>query len=191
MFDDLPKSKFDIVDAEGKIRSQVDAIATGKKIIVPDETVIIQTGDEMRRRLPNGTDETFEVVDPVYFQKTFGLPGHFQVEVRKKGMFPHGTGGNYTISVTGTNSRVNIASSDLSTNVAIDKSVFSHIRETLKNKVDDETERAALLAALQRVEAAGDENELGSAYQTFIAAAANHMTVIAPFLPALGQMFGR
>jgi RNA 3'-terminal phosphate cyclase len=190
MFDGFPKSKFDIVTSDGVLRGTTEAIATGKEIIVPDQNVIIQPGDEMRRTLPNGTDETFDVIDPVFMQETFDIPGHFQVKVRKKGMFPHGTGGNYTISVTGPNSRVNIGSTDQSTNINIDQSVISKVRQALTAQVEESEQRAALLSALADMEQAGDKSALSAAYQRFISSAANHMSVIAPFLPALGQMFG-
>ena len=190
MFGSFPKSTFGIVAADGTLRGQVEAIATGKEIIIPDETVVIQPGDEMRRTLPNGMDETFAVIDPVFVQETFGIPGHFQVHVRKKGTFSHGTGGNYTISVSGANSRVNIGSTDQSTNINIDQSVISKVRQALTEQVSDGEERTALLNALAKMEQAQDKSALGFAYQQFISSAANHMSVIAPFLPALGQMFG-
>lgn len=190
MFDSFPKSKFDIVSSSGVLRGQIDAIVTGKEIIVPDENVMIKAGDEMRRQLPNGADETYEVVDPKFVQETFGIPGHFQVEVQKKGLFPHRSGGNYTISVNGPNSRVNIGSTDNSTNVNVDQSVISKVRQAVRDSVEDNQEREALLTALDEMETAKDASSLGAAYQKLIASASNHMTVIAPFLPALGQMFG-
>lgn len=190
MFGSFPKSKLDIVTPEGVIRSTTEAIVTGKEIVIPDETVIIQPGDELRRTLPNGTDETFEVIDPVFVQETFGIAGHFQVKVQRKGTFPHGKGGNYSITVSGTNSRVNIGSTDRSINVNVDQSVMSNLRHAITDRVQDAEERAALLSAVAEMEKAEDGTALGAAYQRLIASAANHMSVIAPFLPALGQMFG-
>lgn len=190
MFDRIPKSKFDIVASDGTLRGQVDAIATGKEIIIPDETVVVQAGDEMRRSLPNGTDETFDVIDPVFVQKTFGIPGHFQVQVRKKGMLPHGAGGNYTVSVNGPNSRVNINSIDRSTNINIDQSIISKLRNDIIEKVDDPVVRSKLVDAIDDMEKASDKPSLSKAYQKLISSASDHMGVIAPFLPALGQMFG-
>lgn len=190
MFDSFPRSTFDIVTPEGQSRGLVEAIAAGAEILIPDERVIISPGDEMRRTLPNGTDETFEVVDPIFNQETFGIPGHFLVKVRKKGMFAHKTGGNYHITLSGSNSRVNIGSIDNSTNVVVDKSVLSSLREAINTHVADDGERSALLAAVTEMEGAEDKTKLGIAYQKLIASAADHMTVLTPFLPALAGMFG-
>ena len=190
MFDSLPKSQFLIVSKGSSATTTVDAIATGNEIVVPNEQVVIQPGDEMRRALPNGTDEVFEVVDPVFNQETFGIPGHFLVKVRKKGLLPHGSGGNFNIHVEGANSRVNIASDDRSLNVVGNNELFTEIRQHLEKEIDDAEVRQEILGALQEMEAASSKNELAGAYQRFIGASANHMTIITPFLPALGMLFG-
>jgi hypothetical protein len=70
--------------------------------------------------------------------------------------------------------------------------MFAGMRRAVETGVKDETERKAILAAQVKLEKAfkGDENgrsgaAFGVAYQEFIAAAANHMTIVAPFIPAL------
>lgn len=189
MFDSFPKSAFQIIAPGGELRGTTPAIATGDTIVIPDETVIIEPGDELRRRLPNGKEETFDVVDPVFFEKMHGIPGHYQVAVRKKGVMPPGQGGNYTISVSGANSRVNIGSADHSNNFSVDRDTFVKIREAVATAVADSDDRTRLDQAISAMEHATDKGTLAAAYQKFITSAANHMAVVAPFLPALGQMF--
>lgn len=189
-FEDFPHSDLDLVGKDGAVRGRSSGIVTSKGITIWDETLVIASGDELRRTLPNGTDETYEVIDPVFQQAWEGIPAHFQVEVRKKGTFAHGTGGNYSITVTGQNSRVNVGSHDQSVNIAVDNGTFDRLRQALTDQVADEAERAKLLAAVADMERARGKEDLAPAYQRFIASAANHMSVISPFLPALGQMFG-
>ena len=185
MFDDFPKSTFEIVGPQGESRGTTQAIHTRDQIIVLDTHLIIQTGDEMRRALPNGTDETFEVTDPHYQEETFGIPAHFQVEVRRKGVFPHNAGGHFNISVSGANARVNIGSTDHSTNSVHDSSVFADLRSAITNNVTDDEQQRQLMAAIEQMEAKRGGPDFVGAYQKFIGLAADHIGVIGPLLPAL------
>lgn len=189
-FDAFPKSKFEIISPEGQVRNEGQGIFTGKMIAVFDEMLHVFAGDEIRRRLPNGTDETFEVVDPVFYEQAHTIPAHFQIKVRRKGAFPHGQGGNYNINVHGQNSRVNIGSVDNSFNVAThhQSPVFADLVEAIRGGVRDEHEREALIARVREMETAPSGEGFRAAYQAFIQSAANHMTVIAPILPALTSL---
>lgn len=190
MFDGFPKSDFEVVSAEGDLRGTTSAIATDDMIVVLDPSIIIQLGDEMRRALPNGTDEAFEVLDPRFYDKTFGIPAHFQVKVRRKGMFPHNTGGHLNITVSGSNARVNLGSTDNSTNIVGDNSVLGDIRAAITKEISDQAAREGLLAAVTNMEKTRGSGSFVSAYQTFVGLAADHIGVIGPFLPALAGLLG-
>src|SRR5690348_8965713 len=117
MFSHFPQSTLKIVSPEGIIRSVEKGIVSSKSITIPNEKTIIHIGDEIRRTLPNGIEETFEVLDPVYYEGMAGaIPPHYQVKIRRKGSFPAGTGGHLTFNVSGPNARVNIGSHDHSQN---------------------------------------------------------------------------
>lgn len=190
MFDDFPKSSFEIFGPEGESRGVTKAIHTGDKIIVLDTQLVIQPRDEMRRVLPNGTDETFEVTDPHFQEETFGIPAHYQVSVRRKGLFPHNSGGHLNISVSGANSRVNIGSTDNSTNVIQNSSVFADMRSAITSGVEDAEQQRELIAAIDQMEATRGRTDFVGAYQKFIGLAADHIGVIGPLLPALAALLG-
>ena len=111
------------------------AIVDAKSVTVPDSSLVIERGDEIRRRIPSGIEETFEVVDPVFLEKSKRIPAHYQVKVRKKGMFPSGQGGNYSFNISGQNARVSIGSHDHSTNIATQGDVFGDISTALQGVV--------------------------------------------------------
>ena len=94
---------------------------------------------------------------------------------------------NHTINVHGPNARVNIDSTDNSTNVVHQGVPFSELRKAIESGVSDGVERTAIIQRLTHLEAATDHESGAKRYQTFIAAAANHMTLIGPYLPALGN----
>lgn len=137
--------------------------------------------------LPNGKEEAFLVKDPKCYAKSPFGP-HYQVEIARGGVYLKHTGGNYNITVSGSNSRVNVGSTDQSTNPVLAGDTFNGLREALDEGVSDEGERERLKDLVNQVAAAADRKRFATAYQALIASAANHMTIIAPFLPALAGL---
>jgi hypothetical protein len=88
----------------------------------------------------------------------------------------------------GANSRINQGSHDSSTNIAANQSVFGDIEHAVRTHVLDLAARDAILGANNEMRASADRSAMLAAYNRFIAAAADHMGVIAPFLPALGSL---
>ncbi len=87
----------------------------------------------------------------------------------------------------GPNSRVNIGSKDYSTNVTHRVSPFEQIHAALEQGIADASERAQLQQALSDLEASTDRESGSKRYEAFITVAASHMTLLAPFLPILGD----
>lgn len=88
----------------------------------------------------------------------------------------------------GNNSRVNINSSDSSINI-VDKSTkefFADLRKTVDNDISS-PDKEKLLQKISELENAKDSNSFSKKYSEFMAIAANHTTVLAPYFPALVQ----
>jgi hypothetical protein len=94
---------------------------------------------------------------------------------------------NQTFNVQGPNARVNIDSVDNSTNVVHQGVPFLELRKAIESGVSDGVERTAILQRLSELEGATDRESGSKKYQAFIAAAANHMALVGPYLPALGH----
>ena len=198
---DFPQSEIDIVAPDGIVRHRTKAIVHAKSvtvpkpmvvtdpgsIIIPDPSLVIEPGDEIRRRRPSGREETFEVVDPVFHEKARYIPAHYQAIVRKKGIFPSGQGGYYNVHVSGQNARVNIGSSDHSTNIATQGDVFGEISAKLQGVVKDAEELRDLLSAVEEMKRQRGGAGFVAAYRSFVSLTADHLGILAPFLPALSQ----
>jgi hypothetical protein len=186
MFENL-KSDLKIVSPEGAVRSIERGLVDSKQIMIENTKAIILVGDEIRRTLPNGLEETFEVLHPVCFPGPM-LP-HYEVKFRRKGTFPSGTKGNYEIHVSGMNARVNVNSNDHSHNVIVADNAFAELKYKIKSDVSDTEDRNRLLTAIEDMQKhRNDRAGFAAAYQKFITSAANHMTLIAPFLPAITNL---
>ncbi len=181
----LPTSTCEIVAANGELIATTKAAILPELIMVFDVSIPINVGDEVRRKLPSGLDETFEVLEPTFFEQLRNIKAHYQIKYRRKGTFPHGAGGNYTVHVTGSNSRVNIASTDRSTNVVVEGDVFGNLTAALRKDVRPGPELDRLVAAIEEMRAQQKTPGFAAAYQKFVSISADHLGIIAPFLPAL------
>lgn len=187
-FASFPQSAFEVISPSGELRAAGSGVFTGQQIVVFDEMLQVSAGDEIRRQLPNGSDETFEVIDPQFFPGMAGIPPNYQIDVRRKGAFPHHTGGHFNITVSGQNARVNIGSTDNSINNVNDSRVFAELIHAIEAGIEDSQQKAALIAAARDMQGAHGNKGFLAAYQKFIGLAADHIGVVSPFLAALGGM---
>ncbi len=95
---------------------------------------------------------------------------------------------SYNFHMNGENNRANIGSMDNSTNTVVRGSLFSDLRTSIESEVEDESERAAILAMVSQMEEQRGKKGFVAAYGRFMQAAANHIQVIQPFLGPLGDL---
>lgn len=186
----IKSQDIDVVSPEGEVRCRIKAKYAGSIFLVTDTSADIRVGDEIRRLLPNGKEEAFVVDDPKFYDASSFGP-HYQVAVSRPRTFDRKTGENYSIHVSGHNSRVNIDSNDYSNNTVSSGSLFDEVREAVSQGVGDANARDELIAAVRALEASKDKASFGKSYQAFIASSANHMSIVAPFLPALATMLAK
>ena len=178
----------DVVSPEGEVRSKSLGYFAGSHIIVEDMMIDVRPGDEIRRLLPNGKEEAYLVDDPTCF--TSGPFGpHYQIKVSRPKIYQAHTGGNYHVTVSGPNARVNISSTDNSTNV-VNGNVFDQVREALNSAGIEANELRDMRQKLAALEAAETQSAFGKAYQAFVSSLSDHVTVLTPLLPALTAVIG-
>jgi hypothetical protein len=104
-----------------------------------------------------------------------------------------GTTHHTVFNLSGANTRVNIGSDDSSQNIVniTPEGLFRELRAALEAQVQDAEARGRLLARLEELEQAQGKPSLGERYVRFMAAAADHATVLGPYLPALAQLLTR
>ncbi len=186
----ITPDQIDIVSPEGAVRSKVLGYYGGSSFIIDDMSVDVRLGDEIRRALPNGQEEAFFVDDPKYFGGgPFGP--HYQIKVSRRGQFERHAGGNYALSVSGPNARINIHSTDNSTNIVNSTSIFSEVRSALESAGLPPEKLLEVDTRLAEMSAAKDKSSFVKAYQGFITSVADHITVVAPFLPAITEVLGK
>jgi hypothetical protein len=92
--------------------------------------------------------------------------------------------------VQGDHARWNVNSTDNSVNIVTKSSAefFTTLREQIESGIPDGDERRKILEASTALEESHGKAPFAQRYTDFMAAAANHITVIVPFIPALTEM---
>jgi hypothetical protein len=90
----------------------------------------------------------------------------------------------------GANPRVNVNSEDKSINVSTVSSeqLFETMRDQITNALPANRDREDILHRLSELEHSRGTADFATKYKDFIATAANHMVLIAPFIPALTEL---
>jgi hypothetical protein len=101
-----------------------------------------------------------------------------------------GTTVNNVYHVYGHNPRWNVNSTDSSVNSVIfsNEQIFASLREEIKSRISEGEEQQSILDRVAALEQAQGSTSFAQRYAEFVSTAANHMTLIAPFIPALTEM---
>lgn len=131
------KDKVDLIKQDGSRADGVSATVSGSnQIFIRADKHIIDVGDLITRKLSNGGEETYQVVDPKFYEHTPGASGpHYQLKVKKLGLPEAQAAVQHVYNVSGNNARVNVGSVDNSTNIAnINDAVVEQI-EVLRKEI--------------------------------------------------------
>jgi hypothetical protein len=169
------------------VRRDISASVQAKMIFIDDATLPIETDDHILRTLPSKLDEDFVVTDATFYNA--GSLSHWEIKYRRSNA-PLAPTQTIINNISGHNARVNIGSTDNSVNQVIENSekVFSELAEALRRNVAQDDARDRLITLVEDMRSGASKGTFKETYQKFITAAADHMTIVAPFLPALTQL---
>lgn len=186
----LSKDIITIIKPSGEVLEDIKANVQPNVIFIHDEKLPLEENDKIFRRLPNGLVETYIVIDRGYFSGIGGISGHYQAKVRKEASINEEKYKSITnvYNVNGPNSRINICSIDNSKNHYNDTDLlFKELKLALDGIIEEEIKEKSL-QILEELDNSKHTPSYLSNYQKFISVMADHMTIIAPFIPALTQL---
>lgn len=149
-----------LVKADGTVsRNDLLAVVSKRSIQLHDGTLLIEAGDHLLRKLPNGMVEDYTVIEPT-LHSGLGMT-YYEVDVRKDALPaqpPQAAIQNITNIFHGNNSRANINSTDNSINVASGfdletvRDFAAQVRSARSSLPEPQREEIAIpLAALEAV----------------------------------------
>lgn len=149
MFSDFMTDKITLMKKDGSKFENIPASVQKGKIFVEGSKYLFEPGDLAIRKMSNGAEETFEIIDPGFYEKFHGINEHYQMEVKKLGL-PEAKKAvqNITYNFSGNNSRLNQNSVDNSINVVNINPEITEQLEALRNeisrlKISDEEKKNA------------------------------------------------
>jgi hypothetical protein len=175
---------------DGRKFNKIKACVQTNVILIDDVSIPIEIGDMIARQLPSGVEEVYVVDDPGYQAGLGPVKAHYQIKAHRKGSEKSQSAAKtITYNISGNHTKVNINSQDFSTNItnAAPEAIFTELRNLLEKNISDEKERLALLNGAGELQKSIGSKTFAEKYKQFIMLAANHMTLIAPFIPALTQ----
>ena len=192
-FDELMRDRITLVKQDGTQIEDIKASVQSGKIIVHDETLPFEEGDTLLRKLTNGYTERYTILDTGFHQGLHKIPASFQMKVRKETNVRNDQVGSVIYNLYGAQARVNVQSTDNSINTynAGATAIFNDLRQQISQNITSEPERDTLLMRVDEMELAHQTGGFLEKYQAFIASAADHITIIAPLIPALTQLLQR
>ena len=186
----LMRDKVSLIKEDGSRFDDIKANVQPDKIFIDDASLPIEEGDKLERTLPNNLVESYVVLDRGYYESIGGISSHYQVKVRKESAIPVRTPSPVVYNLIGDSSRVNINSQDASANVVnITRSnLFEEMKRVIEENEDNVDKKSKLLSQIDEMEDAQGTDELKERYREFVATAADHMTLLTPFLLAITQL---
>ena len=179
-----------IVRADGTKYENIPASVQEERIFMGDVTVPVAVGDRVERDLPSGQTEIL-IVTNVHLSRGFGgIPDFYEIDYKPEGVQqPQPTTFNFNVSDS-PQTRVNLYSTDQSKNIINGQSeqLFTQIRELLRESIADSPDLDVLLERVDDMERSRATGDFTRAYRDFVAAAADHISILAPMLPALTSL---
>lgn len=182
----LMKDKVTLIKQAGQEYPDVSASVQKNQIFIMDSNLPIEEGDRFTRTLSNGLQESYLILDRGFRERVGGIRAHYQCEVQKESSMPYKQqqSTSITYNLHGANPRVNVNSTDSSVNI-LNGNVFDELKAAIKSSNVPEQEQEKLVEAVECLEAAKETPSFMSKYKDFIEVAANHISVVSPFLPAI------
>ena len=146
-----------LIEKDGTRVEGIRAIVQSKQIFIQGHEPLIESGDLMQRKMSNGAEETYEVIDPGFHEKLHRIPAGYQMDVRKLGV-PEAKSAIHSITynVTGNNARINQNSLDQSVNVVqMSPDVadsLEALRQEITRLIEEETRRSEALEVVDAIE---------------------------------------
>ena len=182
-FDSLFTDTVTLIKQNGTTVERIKASVQSKRIFIQGHELLIESGDLVQRKMSNGAEETYEVIDPGFHEKFHRIPAGYQMDVRKLGV-PEAKSAihSVTYNVTGSNARINQNSVDQSVNVVQLSSDVAENLEALRQEINRLIEEDSQpLEALEVVDAIEHQFKSGSPQQAVVRA-------LVQGLPAVGSI---
>jgi hypothetical protein len=184
MLGEFMRDRVELVKTDGRRFGQLRAAVRPSTISVLDVAHPIDAGDHIERTLPNGTIESYLVVRSALRHAVYELPAMYKLTVRRTDADDQSPCVVAEEQGGGGRARPPNAGDALATPADL----FAALAHAIANGVEGRVERERLAAELAAMQAAAGTPAFLGRYTRFVAAGGDHMSLLAPFIPALTRL---
>ena len=133
-FSELMNDKVSLVKKSGERVDNIQASVQAKKIFIDRSDILIETGDFIQRKMSNGAEETYQVIDPGFHEGLFDIPAGYQMTHKKLGL-PEAKRAiqNITVTIHGDNSGNMQVGNDNTMNISKFNQKFTQLIQEIEN----------------------------------------------------------
>lgn len=185
----LPTEKVTLLKNDGRVFEGIVAHVQPDIIFTEDMSAPIEEDDYILRKLPNGLEERYLIIDRGFYDAFHGLPSHYQIKVRKQNKQDRIKSIPQTIIVNnnGEYSKANLNSTDNSVNnYNSSTEIFNELKK-LALEIPQE-DRTTIINSIDDMQENNGKKNFVEKYNLFIQNAANYMTIFAPLIPTLTNL---
>ena len=158
-FDDMYTDTVSLVKKNSGERTDgIKCSVQVQQTFIERSDILIETGDLLQRSMSNGGEKTYEVIDPGFYEKSSGMPAHYQISHKKLGL-PEAQKAvqNISYNISGPNARINSNSIDNSSNqVIVNSQIVGKLKE-LRAEINEKTNGAERSEAIELVDAVEEQ----------------------------------
>jgi len=85
-FSELMNDKVSLVKKNGERVEDIKASVQSEQIFIDRSDILIEPDDLIQRKMSNGGTETYQVIDPIFYEKFHDIEAHYQIKHRKLGL---------------------------------------------------------------------------------------------------------
>ena len=185
-FSKLMNDNVSLIKKSGERVDNIKASVQTKKIFIDRSDILIETGDFIQRKMSNGGEETYEIIDPGFHEQFGGIPAGYQMTHKKLGL-PEAKRAiqNITVTIHGDNrGNMQVGNDNIMNNSEFNQKFTQLIQEIENSSVGNKSQ---LIQELN--EKKEDKTALQSSLGTLLTRGAEVATVI-PAIGALLSMLG-
>ena len=190
-FSDFPSEKVKIIKQDNSIIDDVTVLFDSHETICQNTSIVIEEGDFIERNLPTGRTERYLIINVDFHKAQLDFPEYYDLKIEKQ--TAHKTAKKATtinqFHITNAE-KVNIQSTDNSTTYNITANDVS-LMDTLRKLADNLENRDEVILNIDSMQDNIGKKSFAEKYNVFIQSIANHMTIFAPFIPALSAFLTR
>ena len=187
--ENFPTEEIEIFDEYGKYIANVKGFFGKEYLTTTDVSIPIVEGQYIIRKLPNGVNEKYEIINSKYNKGNENVCDFYKLTLKKSTIKNKET--KTIINNIYNCEKVNVDSIDNSVNIKLNNSeelILNEIKKILDSIQENNKEKKELFDEMCKN--IGKKTFLEK-YQLFIASMADHITVLTPFIPFLTSLINK